>query len=325
MENGRYDFNDNTSFLVTGGAGFIGSNIVEKLLSLGVKVTVLDNFSTGKEENIKHLISNPKLRLIEGDIRNIDDCNKACRGIDYVLHNAALGSVPRSMSDPKTTNDVNITGTLNMLIASKNNNIKRFIYASSSSVYGDSEKLPKEEEVVGNPLSPYAVTKITNEMYAQIFNNSFSLPTIGLRYFNVFGKNQDINSQYAAVIPNFIKKVISGERPVIWGDGTQTRDFTFVENVVEANIKACLASDEANGMVFNIATGNRVSVLDLLNEICNIIGIKVSPIFKDWRAGDVKHSYANIEKTKKYLNYTPNYDFITGIRKTIDWYLEKLR
>lgn len=325
MGNGCYNFNENTSFLVTGGAGFIGSNIVEKLLSLGVKVTVLDNFSTGKEENIKHLLSNPNFRLIEGDIRNIDDCNKACKGIDYVLHNAALGSVPRSMSDPKTTNDVNITGTLNMLIASKNNNIKRFIYASSSSVYGDNEDLPKKEDIIGNPLSPYAITKITNEMYGRIFHTSFNLPTIGLRYFNVFGKNQDANSQYAAVIPNFIKKIISGERPVIWGDGTQTRDFTFVGNVVDANIKACLASDEATGIVFNIATGNRVSVLDLLNDICDIMGVKVSPIFKDWRAGDVKHSFANIEKAKKYLNYTPIYDFKAGIRKTIDWYLEKLR
>ncbi len=325
MENREYKFHENTRLLVTGGAGFIGTNIVEKLLSLGLEVTVLDNFSTGKIENIEHLLSNPKLQLIEGDIREIEDCNKACRHIDYVLHNAALGSVPRSMSDPKTTNDVNISGTLNMLIASKDNNVKRFVYASSSSVYGDNENLPKEEETTGKPLSPYAITKVTNEMYGRIFHNNFDLPTIGLRYFNVFGKNQDFNSQYAAVIPNFVKKIISGEPPVIWGNGSQTRDFTFVENVVEANIRACLASDEATGNVFNIATGNRVSILDLLREICNILGAQVSPIFMDWRAGDVMHSFANIEKAKKLLNYIPIYDFKSGIRKTIDWYLEKLR
>ncbi|WIV11201.1 SDR family oxidoreductase [Proteiniborus sp. MB09-C3] len=325
MKNRDYKFYENTRLLVTGGAGFIGSNIAEKLLSLGLEVTILDNFSTGKIENIEHLLSNSKLQLIDGDIRDINDCNKACKDIDYVLHNAALGSVPRSMSDPKTTNDVNISGTLNMLIASKDNNIKRFVYASSSSVYGDNENLPKQEENKGKPLSPYAITKVTNEMYGRIFHDNFKLPTIGLRYFNVFGKNQDFNSQYAAVIPSFIKKIILGESPVIWGDGSQTRDFTFVENVVEANIRACLASDEATGNVFNIATGNRVSILDLLNEICDILEAKVSPIFMDWRAGDVMHSFANIEKAKKLINYTPIYDFKSGIKKTINWYLEKLR
>ncbi|SCG83249.1 UDP-glucose 4-epimerase [Proteiniborus sp. DW1] len=325
MENNICLFDKGTRFLVTGGAGFIGSNIVEKLLRMGLEVKVLDNFSTGKIENIEHLLSSPKLEIIEGDIRNLGDCIKACRNIDFVLHNAALGSVPRSISDPRTTNDVNITGTLNMLIASRDNNVRRFVYASSSSVYGDDENLPKKEEIVGRPLSPYAITKVTNEMYGKIFHNNFKLSTIGLRYFNVFGKNQDANSQYAAVIPNFIKKIMLGERPIIWGDGTQTRDFTFVENVVEANLKACLASDEATGNVFNIATGNRVSILDLLNEICNIIGVKVSPVFKDWRAGDVMHSFANIEKAKKFLNYTPICDFKTGIRKTIDGYLEKFK
>lgn len=325
MENRVYKFNDSSRFLVTGGAGFIGSNIVEKLLSLGMEVTILDNFSTGKKENIEHLLSNPKLQLIDGDIRNIRDCYEACKDVDYVMHNAALGSVPRSMVDPKTTNDVNITGTLNMLIAAKDNNVKRFIYASSSSVYGDDEHLPKTEDTIGKPLSPYAITKVVNEMYGKIFHNNFNLSTIGLRYFNVFGKNQDANSQYAAVIPNFIKKVISGERPIIWGDGTQTRDFTFVENVVDANIKACLAGEEATGKVFNIATGNRVSIIDLLKEICSIVGVKAMPIFKDWRAGDVMHSFADIERARKVLNYTPQFDFKTGIKKTIDWYKDKLK
>lgn len=309
MENGNYNFEKNTRFLVTGGAGFIGSNIAEKLLSMGLEVIILDNFSTGKKENIDHLLSNPKLELIEGDIRNLDDCNKACRNIDFVLHNAALGSVPRSISDPRTTNDVNITGTLNMLIASRDNKVKRFVYASSSSVYGDSGSLPKMEETIGSPLSPYAITKVVNELYGKIFHDYFNLPTIGLRYFNVFGKNQDCNSQYAAVIPNFIRKVILGEQPIIYGNGSQTRDFTFVDNVVDANLRACLAREESTGNVFNIAVGNRVSLIDLLNKICSVIEINVSPIFKEWRAGDVMHSYASIEKARTLLNYNPIYDF----------------
>ncbi len=325
METSDYNFEKNTRFLVTGGAGFIGSNIVEELLSKGLEVIVLDNFSTGKKENIDHLLSNPKLELIIGDIRNSGDCNKACRNIDFVLHNAALGSVPRSISDPRTTNDVNITGTLNMLIASSDNKVKRFVYASSSSVYGNSESLPKMEETIGSPLSPYAITKVVNEMYGRIFHDYFSLPTIGLRYFNVFGKNQDCNSQYSAVIPSFISKVILGEQPIIYGNGSQTRDFTFVGNVVDANLRACLASEESTGNVFNIATGNRVPIIDLLNEICYILGIKTEPVLEEWRIGDVRHSFASIDKARKLLNYYPTFDFHSGLKKTIDWYTKKLK
>lgn len=324
MKKDNYEFQEGTRFLVTGGAGFIGSNIVERLLDLGLRVRVLDNFSTGKKENIIEFLSNSNFEFITGDIRNIDDCRKACIGIDFVLHNAALGSVPRSMSDPKTTNDVNISGMLNMLITAKDNKVKRFIYASSSSVYGDNKNLPKKEEITGEPISPYAITKITNEMYGKIFNKYFNLPTIGLRYFNVFGKNQNYNSQYAAVIPNFMKNILSREQPTIWGDGTQTRDFTYVENVVDANLKACLARKEAIGHVFNIATGNQVSISALLNEICRILEVEISPAFMEWRKGDVMHSYANIDKARELLDYIPMYSFYEGLRKTINWYLNKL-
>ncbi|WP_432662617.1 SDR family oxidoreductase [Wukongibacter baidiensis] len=320
MSNREYDFPKGIKFLVTGGAGFIGSNIVEKILSLGYKVTVLDNFSTGKEENIEEFVDNPSFRLIRGDIRNIEDCQRSCEGIDYVLHQAALGSVPRSIDDPKTSNDVNITGTLNMMIAARDNNVKRFVYASSSAVYGDEPNLPKVEERVGKLLSPYAITKKVNELYAKNFNELYGLPTIGLRYFNVFGKRQDPDSVYAAVIPIFVKKLLNDEAPVIYGDGMQSRDFTYIDNVVDANLKACLVKEEAFGEAFNIAYGGRTYLNDLYEKIARLLGKDIVPIYEIPRKGDIKHSNANIKKAVELLDYVPNYDINQGLEMAIEWY-----
>lgn len=324
MSNKKYSFLNETKFLVTGGAGFIGSNIVEKILELGYKVRVLDDFSTGKEDNIKEFFNNSNFQLIRGDIRNIETCHKALEGIDYVLHQAALGSVQRSIDDPKTTNDVNITGTLNMMIAARDNKVKRFVYASSSSVYGNEPNLPKIEDIVGKPLSPYAITKKTNELYAKNFYELYKLPTVGLRYFNVFGKKQDSESQYAAVIPIFVKKLLNNEAPTIYGDGYQSRDFTYVKNVVQANLKACLAGEKAFGEVFNIAYGGRTYLNDLYKKIAELLGKVIQPVYGLSRKGDVRHSNADIGKARELLNYSSEYDINRGLELVIDWYKKNL-
>lgn len=317
-------FPDNTKFLVTGGAGFIGSNIVEALLNKGCFVRVLDNFSTGKIENIKSFLSNNLFELIEGDITDLNTCQSACSNIDYIIHEAALGSVPRSIEFPLLYEDVNIKGTLNMMIAAKDNKVKRFIYASSSSVYGDSPYLPKKEDIVGTPLSPYALTKKANEYYGVLFNSLYGLETIGLRYFNVFGKNQDPNSNYSAVIPKFIKSFINNITPTINGDGTYSRDFTYVDNVVEANIKACICPKTACGEVFNIGYSDRISLNVLYSTIANLLNYDKPPIYGPIRPGDIPHSFADISKAKSLLNYNPSYSFNDGIKLTIDWYQNNL-
>ena len=324
VDNNKYSFERDSSFLVTGGAGFIGSNLVEKILNVGYKVRVLDNFSTGKKRNIKEFLDNSNFEIIEGDIRELATCQEACDGVDYVLHQAALGSVPRSINDPRTTNDVNITGTLNMMIAARNNKVKRFIYASSSSVYGDEPNLPKIEDRIGKPLSPYAITKKVNELYARNFYELYKLPVIGLRYFNIFGKKQDCDSVYAAVIPIFIKKLLNKEAPTIDGDGKQSRDFTYIENVIEANLKACLADGEALGEVFNIAYGGRVYLNDLYQKICMLLEVDIQPTYGPERPGDIEHSNANISKAKNILGYYPEYDVDKGLEKAIEWYKRNL-
>jgi len=297
---------------------------VEKILNLGYKVRVLDNFSTGKKRNIKEFLDNSNFELMEGDIRDLATCQQACDGIDYILHQAALCSVPRSINDPRTTNDVNVTGTLNMMIAARDNKVKRFIYASSSSVYGDEPNLPKVEDRIGKPLSPYAITKKVNELYARNFYELYKLPVIGLRYFNVFGKKQDCDSVYAAVIPIFIKKLLDKKAPTINGDGKQSRDFTYIENAVEANLKACLADKEALGEVFNVAYGGRVYLNDLYWKICKLLEVDIQPIYGPERPGDIKHSNADISKAENILGYHPEYDVDRGLEKAIEWYKENL-
>lgn len=324
MSNFDYCFDNNAKFLVTGGAGFIGSNLVEKILELGYNVRVLDNFSTGKEENIKEFYELPNFRLIRGDIRNLGDCRRACDGIDFILHQAALGSVPRSIEDPITSNEVNVNGLLNMMIAARDEGVKRFVFASSSSVYGDEPNLPKVEKRIGKPLSPYAITKRAKEMYAKNFYEIYNLPTIGLRYFNVFGKRQDPNSVYAAVIPKFVKILMDDEIPTIHGDGKQSRDFTYIENVVQANLKACLAGEESLGEVFNIAYGGREYLIDLYNKITNLLKKDIEPNYGPPRPGDVKHSNADISKAKELIGYDPKFDVNSGLKLTIDWYKENL-
>jgi len=316
----EYPFKKDSSFLVTGGAGFIGSNLAEKILNLGYKVRVLDNFSTGKKRNIEEFLNDSNFELIEGDIRYIATCQQACDGVDYVLHQAALCSVPRSINDPRSTNDVNITGTLNMLIAARDSKVKRIVYASSSSVYGDEPNLPKVEDRVGKPLSPYAITKKVNELYARNFYELYKLPVIGLRYFNIFGEKQDCDSVYSAVIPIFVKKLLNKEAPTIDGDGKQSRDFTYVENAVEANLKACLADEGVLGEVFNIAYGERVYLNDLYWKICMLLEVDIQPVYGPERPGDVKHSNADIGKAKRGLGYHPEYDVDRGLEKAIEWY-----
>ncbi len=307
-------------YLVTGGAGFIGSNIAEKLVETGNKVRVFDNLLTGKKENISRF--SDKIDFIEGDIRDRTATDLATKGVDYILHEAALPSVQRSVEDPVTTNDINISGTLNLLISARNNGVKRFVFASSSSVYGDSEHLPKREDMVPNPLSAYALSKLTGEYYCKIFYDLYGLETICLRYFNVFGPRQDPQSDYAAVIPMFISAIISGRKPVIYGDGKQSRDFTFVHNVVEANLIACSAPRKAAGKVYNVACGDRYSLLCLLDNLRKISGVNVDPVFEKARLGDVKHSQADIEKAKKYLGLKPYVGFTDGLKKTFEWYKE---
>lgn len=317
-------FPPETKFLITGGAGFIGSNLVEAILRLGYKVRVLDNFSTGKKENLKDFLADKNFELIEGDIRDIETCQMACEGIDYVLHQAALGSVPRSIDDPRTTNEVNITGTLNMLIAARDNIVKMFVYASSSSIYGDEPNLPKIEERIGKPLSPYAITKRVDELYAKNFFELYKLKTVGLRYFNVFGRRQDFNSVYAAVIPKFVKQLLNNESPSIYGDGRQSRDFTYIDNVIEANLKACLSGEEAWGEVFNIAYGGRTYLIDLYNKLCELLGKNIEPNFEPERLGDIKHSNADISKAKNLLRYSAETDTNKGLELTIEWYKKNL-
>ncbi len=317
-------FPENTLFLVTGGAGFIGSNICEAILSMGYRVRCLDDLSTGKQENVDMFASAPNYEFIKGDIKDIDTCMKACEGVDYVMNEAAWGSVPRSIELPVFYCANNILGTVNMMEAAKVNGVKTFVYASSSSVYGDEPHLPKTEGVEGNLLSPYALTKMADELWAKQYYMHYGLPTVGLRYFNVYGRRQDPNGAYAAVIPKFIKELLEGKRPTINGDGKQSRDFTYVENVVEANLKACLAPKEAFGEAFNIAYGGRQYLIDLYYDLTKALGVDVEPIFGPDRAGDIKHSNADISKARRLLGYDPDYDFARGLSEAIEWYKENL-
>lgn len=318
-------FDPESVFLVTGGAGFIGSNLCEAILKMGYKVRCLDNLSTGKQENVDLFLDNPNYEFIKGDITDLETCMKACEGVTYVLNEAAWGSVPRSVEMPLYYEKVNISGTLNMLEAARQKGVKKFVYASSSSVYGDSEKLPKVEGDEGNLLSPYALTKRVDEEYAKLYTKLYGLDTYGLRYFNVFGKRQDPDGAYAAVIPRFIKQLLHDEKPTINGDGKQSRDFTYVENVVEANLKACLADKSAAGQAFNVAYGGREYLIDIYNHICKALNKDIEPIYGPDRVGDIKHSNASIEKAKKYLGYSPDYSFEKGIELAIDWYVNNLK
>jgi UDP-N-acetylglucosamine 4-epimerase len=317
-------FPTGTTFLVTGAAGFIGSNLVEAILKLGYHVRGLDNFLTGKKENIKGFLDNSNFEFIEGDIRDFKTCLRACSNIDYVLHQAALGSVPRSIEHPLLYEEINIKGTLNMLEASRQQNVKRFIYASSSSVYGDEPTLPKKEGREGKVLSPYALTKKVNEEYGKLYYELYGLETVGLRYFNVFGKRQDPNGTYAAVIPKFIKMLLNNEQPTIYGDGMQSRDFTYIENVVEANLKACIAPKEAVGQTYNIAFGGREFLIDIYNSLLHSLEKEIQPIFGPDRKGDIKHSNADIDKARRLLGYEPDWSFETGIKEAIEWYKKNL-
>lgn len=318
--------------LVTGGAGFIGSNLCEELVKKGNYVVCLDNFSTGRIENIQGLLDNNRFKLIEGDIRNLDTCLKAVNGVDVVFHEAALGSIPRSIDDPITTNAVNISGFLNMLVAAKNAKIDRFIFAASSSAYGDNETIPKVEDTIGKPLSPYALTKYVDELYAHVFSITYGLKYIGIRYFNVFGRRQDPNSAYAAVIPLFIKKILKHEQPIINGDGSNSRDFTYIDNIIHINMLALdTLSPKAFNQIYNGAGGENTSVLELeqlitknLSAYDNCIDCIV-PIFGPNRIGDIKHSKASISKAKELLGYTPVCTFEDGLKKTIYWYLTNLK
>lgn len=319
-----YKFKSGSRFLVTGGAGFIGSNLVEKILDLGFYVRCLDDLSTGDIKNIEPFLSNPLFEFIEGDIRDYNTCLKATLEIDFVLHQAAWGSVPRSIEMPLLYEEINIRGTLNMLEASRENKVKKFVYASSSSVYGDEETLPKVEEKVGELLSPYAITKKANEYYGKVYKTVYNLDTYGLRYFNVFGRRQTPDGPYAAVIPKFIKQLLNDEPVTIHGDGMQSRDFTYIDNVIDANLKACLSSSKYGGNVYNIAYGGRVYLLDLYNEIKQLLNKDIKPKFIEPRVGDIKHSNANIGKAIKELGYSPKIDFNDGIRLAIDWYKKNL-
>ncbi|MDF2906308.1 MAG: biosynthesis protein WbpP [Herbinix sp.] len=313
-------FDHRDTFLVTGGAGFIGSNICEALLAKGNKVRCLDNFSTGRRENMECFLGNPNYTFIKGDIRDPAICMEACKGIDYVLHQAAWGSVPRSIEKPLLYEEINIKGTLNMLEAARLNKVRKFVYASSSSVYGDDASLPKREGQEGNLLSPYALTKRVNEEYGKLYKRLYDLDTYGLRYFNVFGRRQDPNGDYAAVIPRFIKLLLKEEAPVIHGDGTQSRDFTYIENIIEANLKACKASSEAAGQCYNIASGEREYLYDLYEELCRLLNKNIKPIFAPTRLGDIKHSNADINKARELLDYDPSWSFQQGLSETILWY-----
>lgn len=311
-------------FLVTGGAGFIGSNLCEAILKMGYTVRCLDDLSTGKQANVDMFLDNPRYTFIKGDIRDLDTCMKACEGVDYVLNQAAWGSVPRSIKMPLLYEQINIMGTLNMMEASRQQGVKKFVYASSSSVYGDHPVLPKKEGCEGNLLSPYALTKRVDEEYGKLYKRLYGLDTYGMRYFNVFGRRQDPDGAYAAVIPKFLKQLLNGEVPTINGDGRQSRDFTYIDNVIEANLKACLASSDAAGEAFNIAYGGREYLIDIYHHLCQALGKDVEPHFGPDRAGDIKHSNADITKAKELLGYEPDYSFEDGIRLAIEWYKENL-
>ena len=317
-------FPKGTLFLVTGGAGFIGSNLCEAILNMGYRVRCLDDLSTGKQENVDMFLGNLNYTFIKGDIKDFDTCMKACEGVDYVLNQAAWGSVPRSLEMPLFYCANNIQGMLNMLEAARHCGVKKFVYASSSSVYGDEPNLPKTEGREGNLLSPYALTKRCDEEWAKQYTMHYGLDTYGLRYFNVFGRRQNPDGAYAAVIPKFIKQLMNDERPTIHGDGRQSRDFTYVENVIEANLKACLASHEAAGQAFNIAYGGREYLIDIYHALTKALGKDIEPIFGRDRKGDIKHSNADISKAKKLLEYDPEYDFTSGLNEVIEWYRETL-
>ena len=317
-------FPKDSLFLVTGGAGFIGSNLCEAILGMGYKVRCLDDLSTGKKVNVDMFVSNPNYEFIQGDIKDFDTCMKACEDVDYVLNQAAWGSVPRSIEMPLFYCANNIQGTLNMLEAARQNGVKKFVYASSSSVYGDEPNLPKKEGREGNLLSPYAVTKMCDEEWAKQYTRHYGLDTYGLRYFNVFGRRQNPNGAYAAVIPKFIIQLLNGETPTINGDGKQSRDFTYIENVIEANLKACQASSEAAGQAYNIAYGGREYLIDIYNHLTKSLGVEVTPNFGPDRAGDIKHSNADISKAREFLGYDPDWDFGRGIEAAIEWYRNEM-
>lgn len=317
-------FPKGSKFLVTGGTGFIGSNLCDAIIGKGYFVRCLDNFSTGKRENIEHLLDDSLFELIEGDIRNFETCEKACEGIDYVSHQAAWGSVPRSIKMPLLYEEINIKGTLNMMEAAKQNKVKKFVFASSSSVYGDSQELPKVEGKEGNVLSPYAFTKKACEEYGKLYSKLYGLETIGFRYFNVFGNRQDPNGAYAAVIPKLIKMLLKDERLTINGDGKQSRDFTYVENIVEANLKGLIASSAVSGEVFNIAYGGQERLIDLYYYINTLLGKEIEPIYGPERVGDIKHSNADISKAIKILGYYPSYNFKQGIDIVVKWYKKNI-
>lgn len=319
------EFPKNSIFLVTGGAGFIGSNLCEAILDMGYTVRCLDNLSTGKKSNMDGFINNSNFTFIEGDIRDLDTCMTACKGVDYVLNQAAWGSVPRSIEMPLLYEDINIGGTLNMMEAARQQGVKKFVYASSSSVYGDEPNLPKKEGREGNLLSPYALTKRVDEEYGKLYTKLYGLDTYGMRYFNVFGRRQDPDGAYAAVIPKFIKQLLNGETPTINGDGKQSRDFTYIENVIEANLKACLAPSSAAGEAFNVAFGGREYLIDIYYGLTKALGKEdIEPNFGPDRKGDIKHSNADISKAKELLGYNPDYSFKDGIKLAIDWYKENL-
>ncbi len=315
---------ENSVFLVTGGAGFIGSNLCEAILNLGFKVRCLDDLSTGKQENVDIFLDNPNYEFIKGDIKDLEICMKACKGVDYVMHEAAWGSVPRSIEMPLFYCANNILGTVNMMEAARQNGVRTFVYATSSSVYGNEEHLPKTEGIEGNLLSPYALTKRCDEEWAKQYSKHYGLRTVGLRYFNVFGRRQDPNGAYAAVLPKFIKMLLNNEQPVINGDGRQSRDFTYIENVIEANLRACLANDNASGEVFNIAYGGREYLIDIYYQLTKALGKDIEPVFGPERKGDIKHSNADISKARRILGYDPEYDFARGLEESIDWYKKNL-
>lgn len=317
-------FPEGSTFLVTGGAGFIGSNLCEAILKMGHKVRCLDDLSTGKQENVDLFLENFNYTFIKGDIKDLDTCMKACEGVDYVLHQAAWGSVPRSIEMPLFYCANNITGTLNMMEAARQKDVKKFVYASSSSVYGDEPNLPKKEGIEGNLLSPYAVSKRADEEWAKQYTRHYGLDTYGMRYFNVFGCRQDPNGAYAAVIPKFIKQLMNGEQPTINGDGKQSRDFTYIENVIEANLKACLAGSEAAGQAYNIAYGGREYLIDIYHGLTQALNVDMEPKFGPDRAGDIKHSNADISKAREMLGYDPEWNFEKGIKAAIEWYKENL-
>ncbi|SEK53829.1 UDP-N-acetylglucosamine 4-epimerase [Aquimarina amphilecti] len=332
MKTNQLELLSSSTVLVTGAAGFIGSNLCEALLEKNSTVIGLDNFATGHKKNLTALNEHPNFTFIEGDIRNLDDCHKACDGVDYILHQAALGSVPRSINDPITSNDVNVGGFLNMLVAARDAGVKRFIYAASSSTYGDSEALPKVEDKIGKPLSPYAITKYVNELYADNFKRTYDLDTVGLRYFNVFGRKQDPNGAYAAVIPKFVMQFMKYESPVINGDGSFSRDFTYIDNVIQMNLRAIVSDNEkALNNVYNTAFGERTTLnelVTLLKEYLSDFDSKISDVEVKKgpeRKGDVPHSLASVDKAKTLLDYDPKFDIKSGLKEAVKWYWDNLK